>query len=167
MEKCAENTAFQRQQNITFNRTYCIEQWLSNWLHKSVSQFVQFLLKNKAIQPSLLAISQEKKSLNFYQGFNLAFPQNFAIRSFSDLCSYRQAWPSMVKFFHRKFLPHVFAPCVRYFLTHFDHNSQTLLRHKITVQHCNLKITHIHTHESTKLTNKNGPINHTHTQKLS
>jgi len=53
VDKCVETTAFQRQQNITLNRTYCVEQHYSNWLHKSVSQFIQFLLKIKAIQAFL------------------------------------------------------------------------------------------------------------------
>jgi len=64
-----------------------------------------------------------------------------------------------------KFLSLVFAPCVRYFLTHFDLNSRWWLRQKITVQYCNLKITYIHTHESTKLTEQkwSSPQSHTHT----
>jgi len=74
MKKCAENTALQRQQHITFGWTCCTKKWHFNWLHKLVSQFGQLPLKIKPSKPSSLAISRGEKSLNFYKSFESASP---------------------------------------------------------------------------------------------
>jgi len=94
-----------------------------------------------------------REFLEFLQGLLIHFSSKF---SSSNMTTYDPSFHSQIFACTRT--------CVRYIPTHFGQNDQTLLRDKITVQHCNFKITYILMKALNQLDKTNGPIiNHAYT----